>query len=209
LELFLKILLHLEQNQWPLHHDCRGLFDDLSEQSQDSIKASYDARLAERAAKDAQIERLVGFKLRHTFAEALADSATAFESFRYPYEGRAQKSFMGAYLAEAAKKRIVELRPQWGAELQGSAIHELLLPQPPGRSASARSNRSSPGETSAGSAAPQLNLERAFLSADRFGWAAKLLFEIRPGFFMYPAVICGGLALEIFLKVLLHLEGNF
>lgn len=119
LELYLKVLLFVEQGRWSGGHGLLGLFAGLSKRSKAAIRTRFDLLVAENPDYI--------FIRHHIRSETslkefewdldvlLGNSSSAFVDFRYSFD-RGVGWFAGFWeLKEALASRIVELRPEMGS----------------------------------------------------------------------------------------------
>jgi len=113
LELYLKTISQIENNEYSRQHDLVKLFQTLSVESQKSIRRKYDlAILEDKNFKQLvrAIENEAGKKIKLDFFSQLKEMRKGFEEFRYIFDNDSQKGTMAvAYLRNALVDRIDEI----------------------------------------------------------------------------------------------------
>jgi len=91
LELYLKVLLYLESGKWRRCHQLHGLFNELSTDSRRAIEQCYSQQIKREPAYEsirATIQRDTSLKeFDWDLGHVLASISTAFERYRYAFEG--------------------------------------------------------------------------------------------------------------------------
>jgi hypothetical protein len=121
LELYLKVLLYVEQGRWIGGHQLNGLFAGLTKQSKAAIRTRFNSLIADNpgyAPIRSHIRSETTMKkFEWDLDVLLGNSSNAFVDFRYAFDNGVGW-FAGFWeLKEALISRIVELRP----EMDGSA----------------------------------------------------------------------------------------
>jgi hypothetical protein len=114
-ELYLKCISCLEHQSIPHSHDLEVLYHRLSKAAKVRLDILWDIKLREGLPGHLDLaDRLAGRKLRRDLPGVLAESARAFEQFRYLYEGRDDVSAQVSFLfPDVARNYILEIQPGW------------------------------------------------------------------------------------------------
>ena len=120
LELYLKCLILIEGGKSGSLHDLEKLFSKITPESQEIVRASYEAR---RPKVNAGLAAIPVPKTDFDFV--LHWSAKAFEHFRYAFEGlvHSQEGWMAGPICDCVRERIVELRPDWKIQKLAAGAH--------------------------------------------------------------------------------------
>jgi hypothetical protein len=126
LELYLKCLLLLEGQVPAEKHNLKLHFDALSKESRTEIRREY-ARILKADAHMKSEKKRVKERGQNPdkifrFDRVLDEAALAFEKSRYPFDPQYKKhSYLAVPIAEATKKRIIRIKPEFGA------VAEMIL----------------------------------------------------------------------------------
>jgi hypothetical protein len=131
MELYLKCLITIETGFTHPTHDLENLFNYLSSHTRKTIERYYD----EIRAEDPLCIAFAQWLERHgenpeehlRLKSALSKSAKAFEVLRYPYEGEEDHNYILGPLEIAARRIILELKPEWNPEVH----HPRISPDTP------------------------------------------------------------------------------
>lgn len=111
-ELLLKALVSILGKAVPHTHDLHYLYRCIDTATQTDLQGRwgryYDVNLAQL-----QMAQAPHLTVPVTLQEALLEGATAFEEWRYHYEGKAKSGFHLPMLAAACSWKIGVLKPDW------------------------------------------------------------------------------------------------
>jgi hypothetical protein len=112
-ELFLKCLICIETGNTSRGHNLGALFDQLSEMTRARIQERWEGEVAFRRREEWDNLQRFGLDMPRDLISALAKGGSAFERYRYSYEGNTEG--LHHYLEDLPallERLILEIRPE-------------------------------------------------------------------------------------------------
>ena len=112
-EIFLKCLISIEKGVSVRGHDLKGLYDQLTPETQNRIENKWNVIVLTRSDSLNKIEEDTGQPIPRDLMSNLVESRKSFEQVRYIYEPGQDVRALLSDLPIPLRDVILEMRPSW------------------------------------------------------------------------------------------------